>query len=211
MDAIFPTHTHIWYGATKFRDWVGLQSRSFSGKRRSIVQYHITEFHLPIGHLTDDEAKLVAGFCDYVQGTHQSFYLVDPFHKVEDLVVGYGDGIENSFQLYRDFDGLYREYPVFPSGILGGYGFGGWISDDCQGYGIPEQYDHEVYIADVLQTSGYGLSTDGYLVFITPPPIDAEIKITYPFVYLVHFKEVPEANLFMYRGHKTQLIIESEP
>jgi hypothetical protein len=210
-DIIFPTHLKFWYDSSDQDIWVTTELRSYSGVRTSVVKYHMKEFRLPIGHLYDDDVVLLKGFINYVMGKHDSFYLVDPFHPVKGLTFT-GDGGTTDFRLYRTYENLYTEYPVFPTGILGGYGYDGWICEELQGYGVAVQYEFDVYLNGVIQTSGYSLTTDGYLSFTTPPGSGVTILISeFYFCYLAHFKEDPTRTIYYYDGWKTDLVIETEP
>jgi hypothetical protein len=211
MALVFPTHICKQFEATDQEIWETVESRSFSGKRRSLLKYRIKIFRFPMQAMNSEDIVYLKGFISRHSGRHTPFYFIDPFHPVEELEVGTGDGIETDFRLYRSYEGLYTEYPQFPSGMLEGYGDAGYAGGDLSGYGVPIQYDFMVWLDDVVQTDGYDVTTDGYLQFDYAPHVGVVVKVSFEFVYKAHFREDCVRSLYLPFYWKTDLVIETEP
>jgi hypothetical protein len=155
--------------------------------RGSYYSAPIWEFEFPFTLMDNDDILIIGGFLNLLKGAFDTFYFRDPLNNVEDFALGTGDGSTTQFQLYRNWNYWFTEYPYFPP-FTTGYGEGG--SDySGSGYGVPIWETPYIYLDGVLQYSDYSISQRGLVTFTTAPADGVVITADFYFYYRCRFKE----------------------
>jgi hypothetical protein len=187
---IFPQDPMMGWSFIKRPLWLTKVKRSVSGVeyRSKVWGSLLWEFECNYNALTPLQIQTFLGFYNLCCGSWDTFYFMDPTHKVVGQALGIGTGALNSFQLSRDWQGMYIEYPTFPVSTDHGYGVDG-VQDFGAGYGIPFWSPPYIYLDGVEQSAGYAITQAGVLSFTNPPGSGVVVTATFDFYYTCRFKE----------------------
>ena len=220
MNIIFPSEPKVQYPYEKTPIFNTMVKRAASRReyRATYWSDHPTwEFTVPLNGITRDEMFTMAGFLAKVRGALHDFYFRDAAptvtgeqsvqgiyntdYSIWDELANIGNGVKTQFQLFRNWDWWYLEYPKFPPFSPTGYGMGGLQGDSSgggtieQGYGVPIWDVPHIYIDGVLQendsnsTCQYTISQTGLVTFTPAPALNSVLTTDYIFYYKCRLKE----------------------
>lgn len=179
-NTIFPQSPGLKIERTKTPQWKTITHIAASGKetRTALMSYPRWQFSLSYEFLRSDsvfaEYQAIIAHYNNVQGGYDTFLYLDPYDNVvTNGIFGTGDGVTTQFQLLRHINT--------------------WAESVKDINGTPS-----IYIAGVLQTSGYTIS-NGLVTFTTPPPVSASLTWTGSFFYRVRYMgDTFDTKQFMY-------------
>ena len=214
MDIIFPPDLAVSFNYIKRSLWNTLTKRAATRKeyRASYWDGPLWEIEIKYDGLADEDMARLVGFQNLVQGALHNFYFQDRTNPVVGLALGTGDGVTTQFQLYRDWNGWYREFPQFPP-LAAGYGEGG-ENYTAKGYGVPIWPTPYLYLDGVEVDEGYTIGATGLIAFATALVPGVVLTANFEFFYRVRFKEDPlglEKYLPRYWQTSGNIVLVSDP
>lgn len=214
MNIIFPTEPKVQYPYSKTPIFSTMIKRS-AGRREYRATYWpsspLWEFSIPLNGISREDMMIIGGFLTKVRGALHSFFFRDAAPAIEgeqsvqgiyntdysiyDELANVGNGVQTQFQLFRNWNWWYLEYPKFPPFGPTGYGVGGLQGDSSTGedvelgFGVPIWETPYIYLDGVLQDSGYAISQAGVVTFDAAPGLNVVITADFGFYYRCRFKE----------------------
>lgn len=179
-EAVFPELKGLSWERTKTAIWSTQIQTAGSGveKRASLWSYPRWKFNLSYEFLEDDgtmtgDLQRIIGFFNARRGSFESFLYLDPSdHSVQDQIIGMGDGLNNRFQLVRNFGGFIEPVRALQSMPL--------------------------VTMDGVLNCDFVMDNYGVIEFWPPPPQGAVIAASFDFYYRVRFvNDESEVNNFL--------------
>ena len=155
------------WNSTKTQKWNTEIQKSASGRRKTLSRWSYPEYELNCSYtcLNPAEIDYVAGFFAKMRGQAEIFlWRDDQDYKIENSLIGIGDGFTTGFQLLRDLGGQFYEpiLDVVPGTL-------------------------KVFV-DGIETP-VTLEDDGWIEFLTAPAAGAAITISCEYYWRVAFAD----------------------